>query len=102
MFTFSVTAQDCPGSCSVYVPNVMTPDCEGVDCELLTISSECTILSYEFKVFNRWGNLMFESDDPENRFDCTDVAEATYMWMLQVTFCNHEEASYNGHITVVK
>ena len=102
LLTFTGNAQDCPGSCSIYVPNVLTPDCDGDDCELLTVSSECSFISFDFSVFNRWGSKVFESDDPGIRFDSSESEEGVFFWTLQVTYCNDEDASYTGNVTVVK
>ncbi|MDB2656622.1 gliding motility-associated C-terminal domain-containing protein [Crocinitomicaceae bacterium] len=102
VLTFSGNAQDCPELCAIYVPNVLTPDCEGDNCELLIVRSECSFLAYEIKVFNRWGMVLFESDDPEVHFDSSEVEEGSFVWMVEVTYCNMEKANYNGNVTVVK
>ena len=47
----------------VYIPNAFSPNGDGVN-DVFKIETDDVIL-YEFnmKVFNRWGTLMFESDD---------------------------------------
>jgi len=102
LLTFLGRAQDCPESCSIYIPNVVTPNCDGIDCEFLTVSSECPFISFDFKIFNRWGVMLFESDDPEVRFDSSEVEQGAYVWMLEVTYCNEREGNFNGQVTVVK
>ncbi len=47
----------------VYIPNAFSPNGDGVN-DIFKIETDDVIL-YEFnmKVFNRWGTLMFESDN---------------------------------------
>ena len=98
-FTFG---QDCPDTCEVYIPNNVTPDCDGIDCHFLFIQSNCTFKKYGFTVFDQWGNIVFESDDPEDRFSSKEVDEAIYLYQLKATYCNGEKVTKRGYVQVLK
>lgn len=54
------TLCDCP----VFIPNAFTPDSDYLN-EIFKPVLGCEVDSYSFEVFNRWGNLIFSSSDPE-------------------------------------
>lgn len=57
---------DCP--CDVYIPNAMTPDGDGLN-DLLVVVPSCPISNYTMQIFDRWGKIVFESDDVETRWN---------------------------------
>ena len=61
-FDFSVIGEDCP--CDVFVPNAITPDNDLVN-EVLKVQSSCPIYDFSMEIFDRWGHLVFQSNDPE-------------------------------------
>lgn len=71
--------------CPVYVPTVFTPDGNNRN-ESLVISSECEIIDYELRVYNRWGEEIFKSNKiSENwngKYLDADVPEGVYIFLL--------------------
>jgi gliding motility-associated-like protein len=53
--------QDC--SYSVYIPNSFTPDNDGIN-DVWKIST-FNVFKFELTIFNRWGTLLFQSEDPQ-------------------------------------
>lgn len=104
LFALELHAQskDCPDSCEYYVPNTLTPDCDQADCEILEIVSNCSFKEYKFKLFNRWGEIIFESEVPEKKFDSTDHKEGTYFWTLEGKFCNSKDLKGTGYINILR
>lgn len=61
--------QDIP----VYVPNVFTPNGDGInDVWQIVTNSDCW-LSWDVKIFNRWGNMIYEMDSPDQVWDGTVI-----------------------------
>ena len=60
-----VTAQYVPVEFHLYVPNAFTPDNDGVNDAFLPLGAGFEGGSYQFSVFNRWGEVVFQSDNPE-------------------------------------
>ncbi|MEZ4685267.1 MAG: gliding motility-associated C-terminal domain-containing protein [Bacteroidia bacterium] len=50
-------------NCSAFVPNIFSPNGDGAN-DLFEIVTECPPVQYEMQIFDRWGELMFHSDDP--------------------------------------
>lgn len=48
-----LVAQDCPNSCSYYIQNTLTPDCDKANCGILEITSNCPFKIFEFTLYNR-------------------------------------------------
>jgi gliding motility-associated-like protein len=54
----------------VYAPNVFSPNDDGVnDLFRLFISPDVNILSFKLILYDRWGNLIFQTVDPEQGWD---------------------------------
>lgn len=56
----------CP--CDVYIPNAMTPDGDGLN-DLLQIFPTCPISDFKLEIYNRWGEMIFESTDISNKWN---------------------------------
>jgi len=80
----------CIGNCPVYVlPNTFTPNDDGSNDNFIPINQRY-IETVDFKVFNRWGNLLYETTDPNLGWDGTntnqsDVAEGVYFYTCKIT-----------------
>jgi gliding motility-associated-like protein len=75
---------DC--SCTVYLPNAFTPNADNVN-DLFGPAYDCDISDVTLKIYSRWGNLVFETDNPDEAWDGNrngkPVAEGVYVWVLQ-------------------
>lgn len=74
---------DC--ECYIHLPTAFKPDGDGVN-DFFGPSVECTFSQFDFKVFNRWGEVIFESSDPKAVWDGTfngiEVTPGAYGWTL--------------------
>ncbi|MEZ4879543.1 MAG: gliding motility-associated C-terminal domain-containing protein [Chitinophagales bacterium] len=63
----------CVDDCPVYnLPNAFTPNNDGSNDLFTPILPYGGVAKIDFKVFNRWGNLVFETNDPNINWDGTD------------------------------
>ncbi|MDH4473666.1 MAG: gliding motility-associated C-terminal domain-containing protein [Fluviicola sp.] len=97
-----LSAQYCPDSCTYFIPNTLTPDCDQAGCEILQIVSNCTFPKFDFTLYNRWGDPIFHSNDPNVKFDCTDSQDGVYTWVFIATYCNSISFSDTGLLHVIK
>ena len=59
----------CVDNCPVFLlPNTFTPNNDGSN-DLFTPYRSCFIAQIDFKVFNRWGQLVFQTQDPAINWD---------------------------------
>lgn len=89
---------------TMYAPNAVTPNGDGVNDIFYTYSTG--MVEYELYIFNRWGELIFESKDKTQGWDCTYkgyvVKSDVYVWKIVATDLNNEKRSYYGHVTVLR
>ena len=93
-------------SCDFYIPNTLTPDCDYYPCDVLSVAFGCPYISFHIQIYNRWGEMLFESTDEKNRWDSTYngelVEDGTYLWRLKVKFESGQLINQSGHIYVLK
>ncbi|MCB9194982.1 MAG: gliding motility-associated C-terminal domain-containing protein [Flavobacteriales bacterium] len=90
----------------VYVPNAFTPDDDGVNDGFAPIITGIMPNTYEFMVFNRWGELIYQSQIIGAPWDGTYKnvmsQEDVYVWKLKVDDQTGETHEYIGHVTLIK
>lgn len=95
---------------SIFVPNCFTPNTDGRN-ELFmpSIRGESLIQTYEFQVFNRWGDVLFKTNDiNEGWYGEVDggeyfASDAVYSWRIKILPNNGQEPfEQTGHVTVVR
>lgn len=88
--SINVVFDDC-GTC-VHVPTAFTPNNDGRN-DLFLPAIGCEFTDYDFKVFNRWGQLVFFSKDPDsgwNGFNEDKPSEVgTYVWTIEYKGSQH-------------
>ncbi|MBN4071413.1 gliding motility-associated C-terminal domain-containing protein [Crocinitomix catalasitica] len=88
-----------------FMANICTPDCDWHPCYKLrpTFAATSKISNYKFKVYNRWGQVIFESTVPKEFFPCMDFDDGSYVWSLKFNLDDEEESRrHNGHVTILK
>ena len=92
---------------SVFVPNAFSPDGNGYNDEFLPFIGGVLEGSYEFRIFDRWGNLVFFSNQPgeawDGNFNGKPAKQDVYVWRLiaqdAATGLVVEDI---GHVTLVR
>ena len=79
-----VTLQDC--DCQIYIPNAFTPNNNGLNDAFVPVP-DCDLIEYQFRIFDRWGELVFESENPGEGWNGTFgnrlVPQGVYVWQLE-------------------
>ncbi len=89
----------------IYVPNTFTPDKDGLNEGFApVIYGEFT--DYSFRIFNRWGELLFESNTHGESWKGTYLNEAVksdvYVWQLEVKPKKGKLTIQTGKVTILK
>ncbi|MBK7667568.1 MAG: gliding motility-associated C-terminal domain-containing protein [Sphingobacteriaceae bacterium] len=91
---------------AIYLPNAFTPNSDGVNDGFG--AKGVGILQFEMQVFDRWGHVIFESNDIYNYWDGTvkggeePIKDDVYTWKVQVLDINHKNHDLTGHVTLLK
>lgn len=77
------------GSSGIFTPNAFSPgDADGINNVFKPIQQFVTIQGYTLHVYNLWGELLFETNDPEMGWDGTFegelMPEGMYIWSLEI------------------
>ena len=91
--------------CFIYIPSAFSPNRDGVnDCFGLLAPPKMS--EYKLLIYDRWGELMFSSNDEKACWDGTfngDVVPVdSYSYIVTFVCHNGERLSQNGIVTVVK
>lgn len=93
-------------SCSFYIPNNYAPDgTQSKDHirEGWEIVSDCEFEDFDLKVFNRWGELIFESEAIYDRwFPDRDIADGTYFYKIDALSIDGIKVRKTGYVTIIK
>jgi gliding motility-associated-like protein len=65
--TIELKTTDCP-DCRIYVPNIFYPEGDYPN-DKFGVFPDCVLETLRFRVFDRWGNLVFESETPGASWD---------------------------------
>lgn len=94
---------------SLYVPNSFTPNEDGINDLFKAYLSTEHYSNYRMRIFNRYGELVFESNDPEVGWDGGEVAGTHYVrdeiFVYEVQVIDNvtsEIIEHKGHITVLR
>jgi gliding motility-associated-like protein len=94
----------------IYVPNSFTPNNDGVNDVFFVSGADIDPNDFEFSVFNRWGEVVFTSKDP-NKVWTGEVKEegefyvpnGTYNWIARIgSLSTSEVAEMKGYIHVFR
>jgi gliding motility-associated-like protein len=98
--------QICPTE--IYLPNVFSPNFDGTNDYFQVFGHD--IIKMQLRIFDRWGGLVFESINQEERWDGTfngeDVTEGVYVWMLEIEGYSEDGSMYSevlsGSVTLIR
>lgn len=86
-FTDSFNLEFINCNCELFIPNAITPNANGIN-EYFTIASNCSIKKLSIKVFNLWGQQIFESDDYQNNWSPQQLAMGNYFYLVNAELYN--------------
>jgi gliding motility-associated-like protein len=102
-----ITIDNCPQEL-IFIPNTFTPDGnEHNQYFQPIITSGVDVYQFNFKVYNRWGEIVWESYDPYSSWDGTynnlKCPDGSYNWVMRFgTTKNDEIKEYYGSIQLVR
>lgn len=98
--------QDYPDDCmdALVIPESFTPNSDGNN-DVFKIDFPCPTETFSIKIYNRWGEEMYVSDDDKFLWDGTaddkELPDGVYIWSMEFTF-NGGEFKKKGNLTIVR
>ena len=88
----------------LFIPNGFSPNSDGVN-DLVDIRS-LSIVSMTMQIYDRWGALIFESNDQENSWDGTYNGQkqdaGVYVYKFEARMVDEELIEQSGTITLFR
>jgi gliding motility-associated-like protein len=92
-----------------FIPNTFTPDGNGYNDDFRPImTAGFDIYDFHFTIFNRWGEIVFESYNSTGGWNGTYgdrgiVEDGTYVWTLEFgETMSDKKHRHRGHVTILK
>lgn len=91
----------------IYVPNAFTPDNDGLNDIFFAQGRGFDNNDFKLFIFNKWGEKIFEADNPSTYWDGTYkgemVKQDVYVWrILCKDNYTNEKKEFRGHVTLLR
>jgi gliding motility-associated-like protein len=91
--------------CAVYVPSAFSPNGDGLN-EVFRIRLQESVTDYRMAVYGRWGEVLFESNDPyaswDGKLHGVPIPAGNYVWMATYTDVRKQLIKQQGRLTIIK
>ena len=94
----------------VYIPNAFSPNNDGANDVFMIYAGTGVARVVEFRVFNRWGELMFaeenfQPNDPgfgwDGRLNGNTLNPAVFVYFVEIEFVNGRTEIFKGDVTLI-
>jgi gliding motility-associated-like protein len=88
----------------VWVPTAFTPNGDGLN-DLLKVLNPGGFIDFRFTVFNRLGQVVFATKDPQQGWDGTfksKPSNGSYAWICNYRFAGDERQTISGLVTIIR
>ena len=94
-------------SLGIHIPNAFTPNGTGNEGNnVYQIIAGINVARIDFKIFDRWGNLIFQSNDKNFKWDGSYKSKpcnsGIYAYVAVVTFTDAKAETLSGNITLIR
>ena len=88
-----------------FIPNSFSPNGDGLN-DYFGAIGIANVRDYNLQIYNRWGELIFESFDPNFKWDGTFhnlyCPDGVYVWKLYCVNANNQFSNKNGYVTLLR
>ncbi len=90
----------------LFIPTAFTPNRDNKNDDFRPVTLGVSSANYTFRIFNRWGEKIFETSDLNGSWDGnvkgSPVAENVFIWTISGQFINGDFFERKGDITLLK
>ena len=102
--TSTVTVKVYKGT-NYFLPNAFTPNGDGLNDVFRAVAPGVQVTQY-FRIFNRWGKLLFETRDARKGWDGTYIGvpqpSAVYVWVIRGLNISQQVIELKGTVTLIR
>lgn len=90
-----------------YIPNAFTPEGNGHNEIFMPVITGSEIVFYDFKIFDRWGQMVFRSNQPtlgwDGMFEGQVVQDGVYNWTIEMRNILSDDTQHKqGSVTLIR
>jgi gliding motility-associated-like protein len=94
-------------SCTdIYFPTAFTPNADGRNDWFGALGGIGIISRYQLSIYNRWGNLVFQTSNPFQKWDGTWKGQqpdpATFVWIAEIELPGNTKQVRKGVVTLIR
>ena len=104
----NVIIEDRACRCHLHIPTGFTPNGDNVN-DLYRIGYQCNFVDYSIEIYNRWGQRVFSSDNPDDFWDGYHAGKASsegvYTWVVRYSYLDRGDIVPNteaGTVTLIR
>jgi len=101
--TILIGIKNCPAF--IHFPNAFTPNSDGHNDKFKPIISGSLVL-YQFRIYNRWGQCVFETTDPkkgwDGKWENVEQGNGAYIWICSYQFVGKSENTGKGSLLLLQ
>ena len=87
----------------LYLPNAFTPNDDGKNTVFLPVFSHPEdIESYSMEIYNRWGTLVFRTEEPTFGWDGANAPEGVYVAVVKYNSRGGKPKTATGSVTLIR
>jgi gliding motility-associated-like protein len=96
---------------TLYIPNAFTPDNDGLNDQFYPLGLNIDPSSYEFEIYDRWGNVVFSTTDLDAKWNGTyfnkgtvpdDCIIGVYVYRIVAQEVQSRQVIYTGKVTLIR
>lgn len=91
--------------CAVYIPTAFSPNRDGIN-DVFKVKVHDAVTGFRLVVYGRWGNLLFETNNPEIGWDGAQkgvyLPAGSYVWVLTYTDSKGQPMKQQGALVLVR
>ncbi|MEY4935384.1 MAG: hypothetical protein RIS64_1743 [Bacteroidota bacterium] len=85
----------------IFIPNAFTPNGKNPEFKPLT-AYEGNIMTYQMRIFDRWGHRLFETTNPSTGWDGSGLPQGIYTYLIQLTQRNGSPVEEKGTFLLLR
>ena len=101
--TVSVIVDQC--DCRLFFPNVLSPNGDNINDQAFPVST-CALTTYQLKIFDRYGGLLFETQEIGQGWDGSSKSKiaqsGVYVYLITYAFEAGKQQTITGDVTVLR
>jgi len=99
--TYEYNVERIPCPCNIFLPTAFSPNDDGQN-DKLELFSSCNINKLQYTIYNRWGNIVFETIAPNQRWDGFSkqkpAATGVYIVVIKYELLNETGETQQGSL----